>query len=524
MVPIDSTQTRAEAPKRLRFGCCILDEELGCLAAPDGTHTTLRPKTLDLLRLMLRNPGRLVSRNEILDTVWPGLFVTDDSITQCVVELRKAMGRVGAEMLRTVPRRGYLLQAEVGAEQPPAPPPTLRADNRPSIAVLPFRKGRSDPEEAYFEDGIIEGIIHVLSGLDGITVISRGSALALAGEVAEARAVGQHFGVRYALYGGVRRAGDRLRITTELAETATGAIIRSDRYDGGTAELFELQDRIADQVVASVAPQLREREMVAALRKPPGSLTSYDLVLRALDRMKRDDRESMMQAKHYLDQAIAADGTNAAAHAYAALWQLLNMSEGWAEDVQAAVAEASRLSVLAIERDPTDALALSIRGHVVAYLDRDYLAAMLLLERAKGLGPSCPWAFAWGSLVTSYLGDHAEAVRLAERAIRLSPLDPFTYIFEHVLSQALHLAGDHARAVAWARRSFAAKPRQMSNLRVLVCALVASGDLTAAAEMARLILRHDPGFRVSIFAARTPLPEPHRTDFVARLLQAGLPE
>ena len=95
-----------------------LEEGLGNLVAPDGTQTALRPKTLDLLRLMLRNPGQLVSRNEILDTLWPGLFVTDDSITQCVVELRKAMGAAGAELLRTVPRRGYLLQAAVAVEQP----------------------------------------------------------------------------------------------------------------------------------------------------------------------------------------------------------------------------------------------------------------------------------------------------------------------------------------------------------------------------------------------------------------------
>ena len=99
--------------RKIRFGHCTLDDGRGVLIAPNGTETLLRPKTLELLRLLLRNPGRVVARDEILDAVWPGVFVTDDSITQCVVELRKGMGEVGTVLLRTVPRRGYLLQADV---------------------------------------------------------------------------------------------------------------------------------------------------------------------------------------------------------------------------------------------------------------------------------------------------------------------------------------------------------------------------------------------------------------------------
>ena len=271
---------------RIRFGCCVLDEGRGALCTADGIETVLRPKTLELLRLMLRNPGRVVSRNEILDAVWPGLFVTDDSITQCVVEIRKAMGAGGAELLRTVPRRGYLLQAEVAKEAASGRAlPALSAalpEDRPTIAVLPFRKDRGDAQEDYFADGIIEGIVHVLSGLDRISVISRGSALTLAESTVDPREIGERLGVRYVLYGGVRRAGDRLRISTELSETETGQIIRTDRYDGDVSDIFALQDRIAEQVVAIVAPEVRERELTRALRKPPASLTAYDLVLRAL--------------------------------------------------------------------------------------------------------------------------------------------------------------------------------------------------------------------------------------------------
>ena len=222
---------------KVRFGCCVLDDGRGTLKAPDGTETVLRPKTLDLLRLMLRNPGRVVPRQDILDAVWPNLFVTDDSITQCVVEIRKAMGGAGPDLLKTIPRRGYLMTAEIEIEAANANLPLLAAApglpaDRPSIAVLPFRKDGADPQDAYFADGIIEGIVHVLSGLERITVVSRGSALALAESTVDPREVGQRLGVGYVLYGGVRRSGERLRITTELSETETGAVIRVDRHDG----------------------------------------------------------------------------------------------------------------------------------------------------------------------------------------------------------------------------------------------------------------------------------------------------
>jgi len=306
-------QGAAPVAGRIRFGACVLDEGRGVLCAPDGAESVLRPKTLDLLRLLLRNPGRIVARQEILDAVWPNLFVTDDSITQCVVEIRKAMGGGGAEMLKTVPRRGYLLQAEVESDAPPEASRSLLPEDRPSIAVLPFRKDGADPQEAYFADGVVEGIVHVLSGLERIVVISRGSALAVAETTVDPREVGRKLGVRYVLYGGVRRAGDKLRITTELSEAETGAVLRSDRYDGETADLFALQDRIAENAAATLVPELRERELGRALRKPSGSLTAYDLVLRALDQARRVEPEANAAARALLQEALRLDPGSAMA-------------------------------------------------------------------------------------------------------------------------------------------------------------------------------------------------------------------
>jgi len=513
---------------RTRFGCCVLDEGRGVLCATDGMETVLRPKTLELLRLMLRNPGRVVSRNEILDAVWPGLFVTDDSITQCVVEIRKAMGAGGAELLRTVPRRGYLLQAEVASE--PANGRALPAlsvalpQDRPSIAVLPFRKDRGDAQEDYFADGIIEGIVHVLSGLDRISVISRGSALTLAESTVDPREIGERLGVRYVLYGGVRRAGDRLRISTELSETETGQIIRTDRYDGDVSDIFALQDRIAEQVVAIVAPEVRERELTRALRKPPASLTAYDLVLRALNEMRHLDRPSMDRAHALLRQAMATDPGSALPCSYMAWWHSLRIAQGWAEDMAAESEAAGHYADAALDRDRQDAYAMALRGFLLGYVDHDFETARRMLDKAVATSPSCAMAWSWGAALRCWQADGAEAVAWAERGLRLAPFDAFTFLHEHLLAQAHYTAGEFDRAIAWARASAASNPHHAANWRLLVASLVAAGRVEEASEPCRRVLAVEPGFTLRGFDRRTPLRGEIRATFVERLRQAGLPD
>jgi adenylate cyclase len=514
---------------KVRFGCCVLDDGRGTLKAPDGTETVLRPKTLDLLRLMLRNSGRVVARQEILDAVWPNLFVTDDSITQCVVEIRKAMGGGGTDLLKTVPRRGYLMTAEVAVDAANGNIPLLTGAatmpvDRPSIAVLPFRKEATDPQEAYFADGIIEGIVHVLSGLERITVVSRGSALALAESTVDPREVGQRLGVRYALYGGVRRAGDKLRITTELSETDTGAIIRSDRYDGDASDIFALQDRIAEQVVATIAPQVRERELARALRKPPSSLTAYDLVLRALDKMRRLDHQGMEEALGLLKQAVEADPSSALPYSYTAWWHSLSIAQGWSENVLQESAVAGTFATAALERDHQDAYALALRGFLLGYMDHDFEGARRLLDRAVAASPSCAMAWSWGAALRCWDGKGEEAIAWAERGLRLAPFDSFTFLHEHLLAQAHYTAGDYESAIGWARNSAASNPHHGANWRLLVAALVAAGRVQEAADAARHVLAGEPGFSLRGFAARTPLKGHLRDLFVARLREAGLPE
>ena len=514
--------------RKIRFGYCTLDDGRGVLLAPNGTETLLRPKTLELLRLFLRNPGRVVGRSEILDAVWPGLFVSDDSITQCVVELRRAMGEVGTALLRTVPRRGYLLQAPVMVEedQPVSAlallPPVQ--DDIPSIAVLPFRKFQHDPENAYFADGIVEGIVHVLSGLDRLRVISRGSALALAERTVDPREIGRALGVRYVLYGGVQRAGDRLRISTELSESETGNIIRTDRHDGDMSDLFALQDRIAEQAVATITPTVREHELQRALRKPPANLTAYDLVLRALDRFHRLDRESFDQAREVFQQAIIADPSSALAYGYLSWWHALRLAQGWSSDVEFDRASAAKAGLAAVERDPNDALALAAHGYELGYGQRDFAAAEVHLNRAVAISPSCALAWCFGAAIRCWTDRGPEAVEWGERAIRLAPHDNFAFLYEHILSQAYYTAGNLDAAISWGQRSAVANPRHAANLRTIVASLVGAGRAHETPILVQRIMDIEPNMSLEAFLRRTPLQGTLRDQFAHRLRLAGLPD
>jgi TolB-like protein/Tfp pilus assembly protein PilF len=513
-----------QAPRMIRFGHCTLDEGRGVLIAPDGSETPLRPKTHELLRLLLKHPGRVVPRAEILDSVWPGIFVTDDSITQCVVELRKAMGPGGAALLRTLPRRGYLLQADVIAEMLPEPAPAGRSDDRPSIAVLPFRKERGDPQEAYFEDGIIEGIVHVLSGLERILVISRGSALAVAEQTTDPREVGKRLSVRYVLHGGVRRAGERLRITTELSEAETGAILRTDKYDGDVGDVFALQDRIAEAAVAVIAPQVRERELARALRKPPSSLTAYDLVLRALSEMRRMDRGAMEVARAHLRQAIAVEPDHALAYSYLGWWYVFWLAQGWSADWSSDTHAAAEAASAALERDRNDGLAMTVRGLMLSYVERAFEPARRLLDQAVAASPSCALAWSCGAALRCWVDEPQEAVAWAERAVRLAPRDPFSFLHEHILSQAHYAAGNYEDAIAWGRASAFSNPLHVPSWRTLIASLVAVGRLSDAQEPCRRVLALEPDFSLKRLAERTPLNEKARDAFVEHLRRAGLPD
>jgi TolB-like protein/Tfp pilus assembly protein PilF len=398
------------------------------------------------------------------------------------------------------------------------------ADGPPWIVVLPFKLQPSDDESAWFTEGIIDGIIHVLSGIENMSVIGRGTSLAYATRQVDPRTIGRELSVRYVLSGSVRRANNRLRIHTELADATSGKVLRSDLYPGTITELFDIQDQIACEVASAVVPTVRAHELARAMRKRPDSRTGYDLLLQGIHFLYALHRSTYDQARELLVRAMAQDPGFAPPYSYAATWHMLRIGQGWSTNINSDATEAARYADAAIERDRNDAVALAIHGQMLSFTQRDYDAAIHFLDRAIAAGPSSHMAWTLSSTTAGWIGDGERAVEHAKRALRLSPLDPFAFFAEHMLSQGYYISGDYEKAVTWARSAASHNGLLTSNLRTFAAALVALGDIAGAQEVARRVLAVEPTFRLRTFAARSPMKREILEVHIPRLRQAGLPD
>ena len=315
-----------------------------------------------------------------------------------------------------------------------------------------------------------------------------------------------------------------LRIRTELMDTETGLVIRADQYDGVPNDLFTLQERIAVRVAAAIAPRVHEQELRRARRKPPSSLTVYDVLLEALDNLHHLDAASLARARTLLERAIWLDPGYAPSYSYLAYWHILHVGEGQSEDTDKESRAAARAAALAIEHDANDALALAIYGHVQAFLLHDYSQAVHYLDLALQAGPNCAMAWSMSSLTRGYLNQGAEAVRHAQRGLALSPLDAHLFWPEAILAQAFYVDGQFEEAVATADRLAVRRPDVMFNLRVLIASQVATERMNDAHQMAQRLTQALPSFRLSSYEPHCPFQGDTLKLWIERLRAAGLPD
>lgn len=414
----------------------------------------------------------------------------------------------------------------VGPGRRPASAPVIDSfeRRRPSIAVLPFVDASGDPANAWFSEGLVEDIIAALSCLPELIVISRASVLRYRGHVPDPAEIRRELDVRYMLSGSVRRAGARVRLAAELCDCESGTAIWSDRFSGKAEDLFELQDELSAKVVATIAPQVQESELRRVLRKHPESLDAYECVLRGLDLLYRFEDGQSEEALPLFQRAIALDPAYATAYALAATCYGERFYQGESPDPDGDNCEAERLSRLALTLDRFDPLALSLCGHIRSWLFRDYDQAIELFDRALAANPSSAIAWLRSSPTFSYIGETREARRRADIGLRLSPYDAHVFFSYGTVALASYAAGDWAEAVHWGRRSMAANPRFVGNLRFLAASLAASGQLAEAREVGEALLRLNPRFRARSFAEGHAFKDPDRRRlFGDHLAMAGLP-
>ena len=315
--------------------------------------------------------------------------------------------------------------------------------------MLPFTNMSGDPEQEYFSDGISEDLITALSKLRWFFVIARNSSFVYKGTAVDIRQVAEDLGVGYVIEGSVRRGGDRVRITVQLNDAVTGSHVWAERYDRALADVFAVQDEITEAIVASIEPQLYAAEDFHAKRKAPDSVDAWSLVMRALSHFWRITRQDNLVAQALLEKAIALDpnygqalGVLAASHTFCAY-------NGWT-DMATTVPIAERAALAAIRADSEDPWAHHALGcvHVLSRRLDDSLGAF---ELALSLNPSFALAQSVYGLALAFCGRWEDAAAAAGRALRLSPRDPFSAIYNGIAGYAQFVGGNYEEAMRLAR-------------------------------------------------------------------------
>ena len=508
----------------LRFGNVVLDVDRAALRDSNGAEIALRPKSLDLLLTLARNPGRVMSRDELFESVWPDVTVTEDNIGQCVREVRRAIGDPEGRLLRTVVKRGYCLdiegQAATAAEEPVAQPD----QGRPSLVVLPFQSIPYDPDSEWFADGIVEEITTALSRFHSLFVIARNSAFTFKGQSVDIRDVGRRLGVRYVLEGSVRRAAERLRVTGQLIEAETGSHVWADRFDGVMADVFALQDQITLSVAGVLEPRIRRAEIDRATRKPTTDLTAYDLYLRAMPGFYDRTQAGYESAKRLLAEAVERDAGFAQARSMLArLWEL-GVFAGWEADIEPARERAITLAREALLSDSSDPLVLARCGYVLTLLAGMHGEGSALLDRAIAANPNCAEAYVRGGWVSVWNGDFAAALNRADMSERLDPLSLEGMNCLNLRAAANFFSGQFDAAIDAAERALGRAPDYNSARRYLIASLIHAGREDEARAQTSELLSRDPRCTLKRTRGNNPFRHVWMVEFFLEGLRgAGVP-
>jgi TolB-like protein len=481
----------------------------------NGDIVPLRPQAFAVLRHLIENANRLVTKSELTEAVWGSAAVTDDSLVQCIHDIRRAIGDESSAVLKTVSRRGYLLLL-------PEERPTI-SPHSASIAVLPFTNMSGGADQDYFADGLVEDLIIDLSKIPGLFVVARNSSFAVREKAMDVRNVAAELGVRYVLEGSVRRSANRLRISAQLLDGVSTAHIWADRFEGAVEDVFGLQDQLAERIVGAIEPSVRRAEIERARRKRPESLDAYDLYLRALPHTHANTPGETDKALELLRMSIELDPHYVAAHGYAAwCYEQRYLRNGFdPSDREAAL----RHSDIALGVNSDDPQAMSIAAFVRANMTRDYDSAIDVLDRALAMNGHSALAFGFSSLVSAHGERHDRAVEHARKALRLSlPADPLNYHPYCALTLTHLFTGRFEQAARYAALAIQANPAFSVPHAYLVAAQVSAGNLQAAHAAARRLREVEPAFTVSGFA-RTDLFRAALMDaLVVALRKADLPE
>jgi TolB-like protein len=490
---------------------------------------SLEPQVFDLLLYLIRNREHVVSKHDLLASVWQGRIVSESALSTRINAVRAALGDNGEaqRLVKTLPRKGLrfvgTVREEHGIAEGSSLQPQRGGSEKPSIAILPFDNLSPDPEQDYFTDGIVEDITTALSRNRAFFVIARNSSFTYKGSRVATQQVARELGVRYVLEGSVRKSGGRVRVTGQLIEAASGHHLWADRFDGDVSDIFQLQDQIVTRVVGAIAPQLEKAEIDRAKSGATGDPAAYDLYLRGLDSWNRWTKEGNAKALQLFYAAIEKDRDFSTPYGLAASCYLLAKANGWA--LRFDEKEISRLVDRAADIGTDDPVALCWAGHVHVYFFKDIARALLLVDRALELDVNLAIAWQRSGWVRGYAGDSDGAIGSLNKAIELNPLDPRVFLTQSAMAFAHFIAGRNDQAADWAAMALHVKPSWMPALRMAIASNAMRGKIDEAERALTIYRRLDPNVSIAKICEFYPLRrDADRQRLILAMRTAGVPE
>jgi TolB-like protein/tetratricopeptide (TPR) repeat protein len=498
-----------------------------------GQPVALGARAFDLLVNLVYHRGRVMMKDELMMRVWPGVVVEENNLTVQVSALRKVLG---APAIATISGRGYQLTLEVSeisrrtspieAVQPDAVAP-LALPDKPSIAVLPFANLSADAHQDHFVEGIVDDIITELSRFRSLFVIARNTTFTYKGKGVDPRNVAKELGVRYVLEGSIRRSGQRMRVTAQLVDAATGSHVWAERYERVVEEVFAVQEEVTQAIVAALAPHIEVFE-TGRVRVRSGNLSAYELGMRAWATAQAAFKDAAPalrdEALRLAREAIAIDPNCTAAwrSIAAAHWQdILNGTAASPARARDEGMEAARRAV-AIDGDE---MALACKGLMLLYGD-DEQNGMSEVRRAHELNPNNAFVLAALGFIEVVTGNAAAAIEHISRAIRLSPRDPWRYVMMTYLGWGHFGMSDYRRAIDAAQAAINEAPSYAPPRLCLIVSLAGLGDMEKAKLEYQSLVAMAPEFAAGSFTVtwkgRDPDYQQRRVRFVR--MAAGLDE
>jgi len=527
---------------RYVFEDCVLDSDKRELRRGGGDPISITPQVFDLLEYLILNRERVVSKDDLIDTIWKGRIVSDVAVTTRLNAARNAIGDSGEaqRLIKTLPRKGFRFVGVIREMSEPggaaanealmeSPRPTLALPlpDKPSIAVLPFANLSGDTDQHYFADGIVEDIITELSRFSELFVIACNSSFQYKGKAIDVRQVGRELGVGYVLEGSVRRGSDRIRISAQLIDAATGAHRWAERYDRPLDGIFAVQDEVVRTIVAILAAHVRMAETERTRAKPPGSWQAYDYYLKAADAyvawLRTFAVDHLYEARRLLQRSLSIDPSYARSYAvmantYMAVW--FNQVDADFRNV-GALDQAYRFARRAVEIDPNLPEAHAQLGF--ALMARHELdASIAAFERAHARNPNfVSWQFGY-ALVRA--GDPRRAIDVINAYMRLDPLyAPFASGF---LGFAHYMLKQYVQALPLLRDCVSQAPNVRGPHGMLAATYAQMGKLEEARAAAAEVMRIEPNYTIgstsrALITFKNPDDDQHYFD---GLRKAGLPE